>query len=226
MSADGRSIVFGTDASNLTMIADLNDISDSFLWREFPAGNNADVRVTSTVNWLRSVTVISLCVTNFGPDSATGVVIEDTLSPGLSFVAADTTIGSCTLSAGAVTCTLGTLNRRAGAVITLVATPTASGTATHTATVSHGINDPLPPNNTLSNSGSLALPPSATLWISRCKPRTFVQWLSAPPEFQLESGLLNIWSPVSTAIHNNDVLKTLIVNDGAPPAQFYRLHRP
>lgn len=226
ISADGKSILFADNASDLTMAQDINASTDIFLWRELPEGVNAEVRITGTVNSRPSIMVITLAVTNFGPDTATDAIVQDALSAAARFITASTTAGSCAINGGQVTCSIGTLSRRAGAVVTLVATPTGNGPVAHTATVSSSIPDPLQANNAVNGSAELLLPPSATLWISRCKPQTFVQWLSAPPEFQLESGVLNGWSPVSSAVLDNGILKTHIIDNGNPAVQFYRLRRP
>lgn len=100
---------------------------------------------------------------NFGPDTATGVVVDITLPPELSystFRSVDSENGqaplgsswACTESAGVVTCALsGTLSSPSMAptleVITTVSIGASSGTVSTTATISSDITDPVAGNN-------------------------------------------------------------------------------
>lgn len=89
----------------------------------------------------------TITVTNNGPDTATSVVVSDDLPPGLQFVSATPTQGSCT-TGDPFTCTVGTLANGASATITLQALVTAtSGTVANSATVTAATDDNNPGNN-------------------------------------------------------------------------------
>ncbi len=78
----------------------------------------------------------TITASNHGPGSATGVKVTDPLPAGETYQSASSSQGSCTQSAGTVTCTVGTLANGATATITIKVTPTKPGTLTNTASVS------------------------------------------------------------------------------------------
>jgi uncharacterized repeat protein (TIGR01451 family) len=101
----------------------------------------------------------SLQVSNAGPDAATGVIVSDNLPKGVSFVSADSTQGSCSVSGKKggqkVTCALGTLASSVGpaynptpVTITIrVLAPQKAGTISNTASVTSDLKDPNSKNN-------------------------------------------------------------------------------
>jgi len=68
------------------------------------------------------VIVYKLTIENAGPADATGVTLVDTLDPTTTFSSAVPSQGSCTHSAGTVTCLLGDLPAGSSASITILAT--------------------------------------------------------------------------------------------------------
>jgi uncharacterized repeat protein (TIGR01451 family) len=92
----------------------------------------------------------SIRVRNHGPDPATGVTVIDELPAGVRFVSASSAGGSCSESAGIVTCTYASpLTTRGGTLtvkIVVVAPPT-PGTISNTARVSANGGDPVLGNN-------------------------------------------------------------------------------
>jgi uncharacterized repeat protein (TIGR01451 family) len=65
----------------------------------------------------------NILVTNYGPGDATGVVMTDTLPSRADFVSATPAQGSCSESAGVVTCDLGDIPNGGSVGITIVVTP-------------------------------------------------------------------------------------------------------
>lgn len=119
-------------------------------------------------------------VTNNGPALATNVSMSDTLPPGVSFVSATPTQGSCNGS-GPVICALGNLAVDSTAVITIVVTPSATGSIINTATTSAGETD----FDTSNNSATITtfiqpFAPAPTMLDDNLMVATFVTGLDQP----------------------------------------------
>ncbi|MGE3271101.1 MAG: hypothetical protein AB7P40_20280, partial [Chloroflexota bacterium] len=86
-------------------------------------------------------------VTNNGPLTATGVKVVDPLPEGISFGAVKTSKGSCGISGHTVTCQLGSVP--VGQVVRIVinVATSAPGTFSNTVTVTSTSDDPVPGNN-------------------------------------------------------------------------------
>lgn len=96
----------------------------------------ADLGITKTasassVSLDNSVTY-TLTATNHGPEAAPGVVVNDPLPSGTTFLSATPSAGSCDST---VKCSLGTLPSGGSATITVVVNTTKVGTVTNTATI-------------------------------------------------------------------------------------------
>ena len=102
-----------------------------------------------------------MTATNAGPDGATGTTLTDTLPSGESFVSATSSQGTCSQTAGTVTCHLGTVGSAASATVTITVTPTTIGPLADNATVSADQSDPNPANNTASAPVNATVPPTA-----------------------------------------------------------------
>jgi uncharacterized repeat protein (TIGR01451 family)/LPXTG-motif cell wall-anchored protein len=92
----------------------------------------------------------TILVTNHGPDTATGVVVNDTMPQQFTMSSVTTSAGSCVTSAQTVQCNLPNMAKSATVAITIhttVATASASPVI-NTATVSTTSTDPVPENNT------------------------------------------------------------------------------
>jgi uncharacterized repeat protein (TIGR01451 family) len=99
----------------------------------------------------------TLDVVNAGPDTATNVLVTDSLPGTTTFVSGTwtnnsaVTSGSCSESGHLVTCSLGVILSGGTATVTIVVTvdPTVRGTITNVATVSSDVSDPTPADNSV-----------------------------------------------------------------------------
>ena len=100
--------------------------------------DSADLRVEAVVSGdpvsLSSNFTYPVTVRNFGPTNATGVVLSNVLPANVTFVSAVTSQGSCSNTAGRVTCALGAIPRSFATVL-LEVHPAVGGQAELTATV-------------------------------------------------------------------------------------------
>ena len=123
------------------------------------SGNETDPNTANNTATETTLVVVSadLSVTNNGPAISTGVMLTDTLPPGVAFVSATPDQGSCGESAGVVNCTLDTLPVASSITITIVVTtPTNPLTCTITNIASGSGNeaDVTPANNTATESST------------------------------------------------------------------------
>jgi len=89
----------------------------------------------------------TITVLNSGPDSATNVVVTDTLPASVTFNSASPSQGNCVQTSGTVTCNLGTMARNGQAIIPLTVTPRAAGIITNKTSVTSTAANDNPANN-------------------------------------------------------------------------------
>jgi uncharacterized repeat protein (TIGR01451 family) len=92
---------------------------------------------------------------NAGPSDAANAQVVDTLPPGVTFVSAISDDGSCSESAGAITCDLGTLVPGALGEVTVVVDVPAdavAGSITNSVTIGSDASDPNPSDNSADES--------------------------------------------------------------------------
>ncbi|MDB6125894.1 MAG: hypothetical protein JWQ71_4887, partial [Pedosphaera sp.] len=109
--------------------------------------------------------VYAITVTNFGPDTAKSVVMNQSLPPSVLFVSATSSQGSISHSGNSVSCNLGNLNVGATAQITVIGIPTAVGSISSTASIGGSQSEIDPSNNTVTIS-TLVNPPSADMAVT------------------------------------------------------------
>ena len=116
---------------------------------------SANLSLTKTASptsiWVGDTVAFSLTVANAGPANATNVTLTDPLPPGLPWVSATPSQGTCTGTA-TVTCSLGALASGASATVAIVATGALAGNQINTASVAASEGDPNPANNSASAS--------------------------------------------------------------------------
>jgi uncharacterized repeat protein (TIGR01451 family) len=101
----------------------------------------------------------TLTVTNDGTGAATGVVLTDTLPPGVTFVSAT---GGATPVNGVLTVQIGDLAAGASVQFTIVVTPTAAGALQNQASVSGDETDPTPADNSVTQVTTVTQASTAT----------------------------------------------------------------
>lgn len=126
-------------------------------------GINADLSIDMTdapdpvmVNNQLTYTV---SIVNNGPDTASGVVVTDTLPDGVFFVSSTTSQGTCQVG-GPIICQLGDLPPDAGATLTIIAAPSATGTFTNRAIVESSTSDSNLNNNSALEETKVSTMPS------------------------------------------------------------------
>jgi uncharacterized repeat protein (TIGR01451 family) len=129
-----------------------NDPSEDDYARVTVPSGVADLRLTKEATALGKLTdgvAFRIVVTNDGPDAATGVVVNDRLPAGLSFVSASPTQGSYDPLTG--DWVIGTLPNGASATLTMVALLTVAGDAEVTNTAQVSKSDQFDPDSTPNN---------------------------------------------------------------------------
>jgi len=90
----------------------------------------------------------TVTVANNGPSDATGTTLTDTIPTNSTFVSATPSQGTCSETAGVVTCDLGTLINGGMATVAIAVTPTLDGTITNSASATSDLCDPFPGDET------------------------------------------------------------------------------
>ncbi len=113
----------------------------------------------------------ALTVANYGPNTESGpITVTDVLPAGLGYVSAGGSGWGCGVSGKTVTCTYANalLPNASLPAITVAATVTGSGAITNTAGVGGQMFDNVAGNNTASDTGTVAAPPSYVLTDQAC----------------------------------------------------------
>ncbi len=136
---------------------DTISVSDSNFVCCSPPVPTADVAITKSASPNPVLTsqslTYTLTVSNVGPSTATSVMVTDPVPASVSVVSAIASTGTCTNIGGVVVCSLGDMTSNGVATITIAGSPSATidiTNITNTATVSSGVSDPAPSNNTAS----------------------------------------------------------------------------
>lgn len=127
----------------------------------------ADLSLTMTASSnpvrLGSNLTYVICVSNSGPDRATGVRVTDLLPATVNFISAAASQGTCTNVGRTVTWNSGSVSNGSGATASIVVRSTAYTVMTNTATVIANSTDSVPANNTASTITAVAVP---AIWLN------------------------------------------------------------
>jgi uncharacterized repeat protein (TIGR01451 family) len=121
-----------------------NNITPPVITTVTPVADVAIGKTGSASVFAASNLVYTISVTNFGPSSASGVVVTDALPASVTFVSAT---GGGLNNSGIVNWTLGTLTNGQTSNVTVTVTAPASGSLTNVASVSTPTGDPNLTNN-------------------------------------------------------------------------------
>ncbi|HEX7830096.1 MAG TPA: hypothetical protein VF787_10585, partial [Thermoanaerobaculia bacterium] len=138
-----------TDVHNVSITNSTSD-ADLAITKSAAASVAAGGSLTYTIN-----------VTNNGPATATGVVIEDTLPAGVTVTNVASGPWSCTQFVGSVRCTGSAAANASSNILITVTAPTQSGTITNSVTITSATNDPVSANNSASATTSVTQTPPA-----------------------------------------------------------------
>jgi uncharacterized repeat protein (TIGR01451 family) len=102
-------------------------------------------------------------LSNAGPDAASNVKIINPLPQNTTYVSSNTSLGTCAVATGTLTCNLGALAANVSASVNLVVTSKVAGTITNSASASATESDPDTNNNTASADATVQVPAKADL---------------------------------------------------------------
>ena len=172
----------------------------------------------------------SIVISNLGPNTATGVILTDTLPEGLTPTSTSSSQGDRVLGSGTVTYNLGVLTAGSVATATLVVTPIAGGTIVNNVTVTANETDLLLSDNSAQTSTPVLVLMPATLGSASVLTNGDFQLTlngQAGLSYRIEvSTNLTTWIPVSTnTAAGNNMFKFTDTAARNFKARFYRAVR-
>ena len=163
----GRFIANYCDNNGQTFSKQFNKDASSYFLSMDKSNGTADLSIsqTSIPGRVAVENNLTYFVTarNNGPDSATEVLLTDTLPDGVTFVSATTSQGSCTFSAHVVACAVNTVAKGSSVRVAIVVIPTLTGSMKNVTEVASNVADPnMVDNSAILTSEVTASVPSAT----------------------------------------------------------------
>jgi uncharacterized delta-60 repeat protein/uncharacterized repeat protein (TIGR01451 family) len=159
----------------------------------------------------------TLTLTNFGPSTASSIVVTDALPAGMVYVSSSPSLGTVSSSAGLITWTIPSLAKDAAASLALVVQANSTGTITNVAAVTTGTADLNPDDNTA----------SAVVVVSSPTADLAIGLADAPDPVLVGSNLtytitvLNLGPATATGVIAYDTLPPTVNFISASPANSY-----
>jgi uncharacterized repeat protein (TIGR01451 family) len=184
-----------------------------------------------TTTLVSSNVTFTITVSNRGPSTASSVMVSDPMPPGMSFVSSTLSAGATlTQSNGVLSCNLGTMTSGTRATNSWVLRAGLDGVQSNTVSVSSGIVDPVPGNNTSTVNFTINPNPNAPLLkITRSGTNVVLSWATNAVGYALQSttdlSASGVWTTngLVPRVAGNPGQWT-VTNTIAGPTRFYRLN--
>jgi uncharacterized repeat protein (TIGR01451 family) len=212
-----RGIIAGGWSLAFTNVATVGPVTDLAVSLAVPATLNVGQALTNTIT-----------VTNLGPDSATGVLLTNNLSAGLTLVSASVSQGNVTSSGNRqVTCNLGTIAGAGYSTAVIVSVPSTTGSFTNTANVVGGEEDLNPGNNSTNATTTVTVSGPAILSGTFTNGQFQLTVTASPGYVYVVQGSTNLtdWGPLSTITNTTGTFTYTDTTTPAPQSRFYRTLR-
>ena len=166
-------------------------------------------------------------ISNMGPDTATSVVLTDTLPSGTAYSSVTSSQGTSSATGGTVTCDFGDITAGATATATIRAIAGAAGNIVNTAAVTTASTDLYLADSTTANSTTVDAPPLALIEATNFPSGLQLTILGQPSQnygIQVSMDLIN-WTTVSTNTSSLNGVFTFTDSNTNKPGRFYRAIR-
>jgi uncharacterized repeat protein (TIGR01451 family) len=201
---------------SLSTLVTVGPVNDLVVGMSVPASLNVGSALTNTIT-----------IANFGPDTATGILLTNTLPAGVQFVSATLSQGSVTGSKGGeVTCNLGNLAVGASAKVIIVTMPSAAGSLLNAVNVVANEEDLVPANNSAQGTTTVYVPAILSGVFSG---GFFQLTVTGQPDAQYivqASSNLTSWVSLSTTSSPTGTFTYTDTTTPTPQLRFYRTLRP
>jgi len=201
---------------NLSTIVTVGPVVDLAVGLSVPASLSLGSTLTNTIT-----------VANLGPDTATGVVLNNAFPTNAQFVSASLSQGSHTPpSAGLLTCNLGSLAAGASANVIIVTMPSVAGSLLNAVNVAANEEDLVPANNSAQATTTVYVPASLGGTFSGGYFQLTVTGQPNAVYVVQASTNLTSWVSLSTNTSATGTFTFIDPTTPAPQQRFYRTLRP
>ncbi len=217
-SPGNAGVIAGGWSLNLATVVTVGPVNDvAVSLTSAPVSPYTGASLTNTMN-----------ITNFGPDSATGVMLASPLPAGVSFASASLSQGSLSgTSGGQVTCNLGSLPAGGTAQVTIVVVPSVAGTLSNSVSVMANEEDLNPANNSAQTRTTVIAFLPASLTGSIVSNQFHLTVMAQPNFTYVVQGSTNLtsWVSLSTNTNPTGTFNYVDKTTPAPQVRFYRTMR-